>query len=155
MWPPPYGWPAASSLDEIHDLLQGQPPPAPTMGYPPILQPPFGHLARMQTMRHPNPHHTGTHHFLGTLRPIAAHSQLGASTMFPTFPRPLMTATARQRRHHPRPSDLAFQPKPKLKPHPEPQLRLRHPPNVALNYFKNFMRTGTLGNHAEKNNSST
>ena len=60
---------AASSLDEIHDILRGQPPLVPTMSYPPVLQP-LG-----VPPRPPAPLH-----FSGNLRPIAAPSQLGAST---------------------------------------------------------------------------
>ena len=58
----------ASSLDEIHDILRGQPPPAPTMGYPPVLQQPLGLLAPMQTTSHPTPPPTATHHFRGNLQ---------------------------------------------------------------------------------------
>ena len=75
---------AASSLDEIHDLLRGQPPPAPTMGYPSIQQI-FGPLpppTPLQVLFFPTTPRTTSKHsapFPGTLRPIAAPSQLGAS----------------------------------------------------------------------------
>ena len=80
---------AASSLDEIHDILRGQPPPAPTMDYPPVLQT-LGLPPRPPTLNHPNPHPPAPHHLRGNLRPIAAPSQLGASTSDdePSFPDP-------------------------------------------------------------------
>ena len=63
---------AASSLDEIHDLLRGQPPPAPTLGYPPINSASFWTSTPANPFASPRRSGYPTYH-IQTLRPIPRH----------------------------------------------------------------------------------
>ena len=91
------------------------------------------------------------HHHNLVLPPVKMNHHSQILPTFPAFPPPWTTAIVLRHQQYPlRPNDHVFLVPPKPKPSPAPQHRPRHPPDA-----KNFMKTGTLGNHGRKNNLST